>query len=146
MLLIKCPTCGTEGDETDFHYGGEGHVQRPSSQNPTSVSDDAHRDYLYVRKNPRGIHAERWLCERGCGKWFHALRDTATLAISGTYLISELAPGNPAKAKPVKAPKKAKTAAAKRASAASKKAATKTKPKTSSQKAPKRKTKSGGTK
>jgi len=56
------------------------------------VSDDAQRDYLYVRKNPRGLHAERWLCERGCGKWFHALRDTVTMVISKTYLITDKMP------------------------------------------------------
>ncbi len=92
MLLIKCPVCGCEGDETDFHYGGEGHLTRPASTHPHKVSDDAQRDYLYVRKNPRGLHAERWLCERGCGKWFHALRDTMTMVISKTYLITDKMP------------------------------------------------------
>jgi sarcosine oxidase, subunit delta len=92
MLLIKCPVCGCEGDETDFHYGGEGHIHRPASSHPGKVGDDAQRDYLYVRKNPRGNHAERWLCERGCGKWFHALRDTLSLVISDTYLITEQSP------------------------------------------------------
>ena len=92
MLLIKCPVCGVEGDETDFHYGGEAHILRPASDNPENVSDEAQRDYLYMRKNPRGIHNERWLCERGCAKWFHAQRDTVTQVISHTYLISEQPP------------------------------------------------------
>ncbi len=94
MLLIKCPVCGCEGDETDFHYGGEGHIHRPASTSPDKVGDDAQRDYLYVRKNPRGNHAERWLCERGCGKWFHAIRDTLSLVIKDTYLITEQPPAS----------------------------------------------------
>ncbi len=92
MLLIKCPVCGCVGDETDFHYGGEAHILRPASTHPDKVGDETQRNYLYVRKNPRGLHAERWLCERGCGKWFHALRDTLSLVISDTYLITEQSP------------------------------------------------------
>jgi len=92
MLLIKCPVCEYEGDETDFHYGGEGHLVRPASNNPEKVSDEAQRDYLYVRKNPCGQHSERWLCERGCGKWFHCQRDTLSLEISRTYLITDASP------------------------------------------------------
>ncbi len=98
MLLIKCPVCDCEGDETDFHYGGEGHILRPASTNPDKVGDEAQRDYLYMRKNPRGSHSERWLCERGCGKWFHAVRDTATMVISKTYLITDKPPARPKKA------------------------------------------------
>ncbi len=94
MLLIKCPVCGCEGDETDFHYGGEAHIQRPASSNPGKVGAEAQCDYLYVRKNPRGRHTERWLCERGCGKWFHAMRDTLSLVISDTYLITEQSPAS----------------------------------------------------
>jgi len=75
MLLIKCPVCGVEGDETDFHYGGEAHVKRPASDHPDRVSDGEQRDYLFMRKNPRGLHFERWRCDRGCGKWFNAARD-----------------------------------------------------------------------
>ena len=54
MLLIKCPVCGVEGDETDFHDGGEAHVRRPASDHPDRVSDDEQRDYLFIRKNPQG--------------------------------------------------------------------------------------------
>ena len=28
MLVVKCPVCGAEGDETDFHAGGQAHVRR----------------------------------------------------------------------------------------------------------------------
>lgn len=92
MLLIKCPVCGVEADETEFHYGGEGHIVRPASRHPDKISDKAQRDYLYIRKNPRGLHHERWQCARGCGKWFHAARDTLTMEIKAVYGITEPPP------------------------------------------------------
>jgi len=92
MLLITCPICGSEGDETEFHAGGEAHIVRPASADPENISDEAQRDYLYIRKNPRGLHYERWMCARGCGKWFHAARDTVTLEFKAYYGIREPAP------------------------------------------------------
>lgn len=93
MLQITCPVCGVVGDETEFHYGGEGHIRRPASHTPENVSAEAQRDYLYIRKNPRGLHHERWQCARGCGKWFHASRDTLTMEFKSFYGITEQPPG-----------------------------------------------------
>ncbi|NNF80411.1 MAG: sarcosine oxidase subunit delta, partial [Rhizobiales bacterium] len=53
MLVITCPVCGVEGEETDFHCGGEGHIARPATENPEGISDDAQRDYMFMRKNPK---------------------------------------------------------------------------------------------
>lgn len=108
MLLIKCPVCGIEGDETEFHYGGEGHIRRPASSEPENVSDEEQRDYLFIRKNPRGLHFERWLCERGCGKWFHAARDTLTLEFKAFYGITDPAPKPDNTGQPARAPRKRK--------------------------------------
>ena len=92
MLLITCPVCGQQGDETEFHYGGEAHVVRPASVRPESVTDAEQHAYLFLRKNPRGLHFERWQCARGCGKWFHAARDTVTMAFHAFYGITEPPP------------------------------------------------------
>ena len=92
MLLITCPVCGAEGDETDFHAGGEAHISRPATSDPANISDEAQRDYLFMRKNPRGLHFERWRCDRGCGKWFNAARDTVTMEFRATYGIREEPP------------------------------------------------------
>ncbi len=42
--------------------------------------------------NTRGVHFERWRHAAGCGKWFLAARDTATLEVFGTYSAQTLAP------------------------------------------------------
>ena len=92
MLIVTCPVCNASGDETDFHCGGQAHVARPASANPEGISDGAQRDYLFQRFNPKGLHFERWRCDRGCGKWFHAARDTVTLQFKAFYPITSLPP------------------------------------------------------
>ena len=88
MLLLTCPYCGADGEETEFAAGGEAHLKRfgPGS------SDDDFAGYLFERKNPRGVHFERWRHANGCGKWFHAARCTATLEVFGTYSAQTFEP------------------------------------------------------
>ena len=81
MLLLTCPCCGVSGEETEFAPGGEAHLRR---HGPGS-SDGEFQDYLFTRRNPRGVHFERWRHAFGCGKWFHVARCTATLEVFGAY-------------------------------------------------------------
>ncbi len=81
MLILTCPYCGIECDETELAPGGEAHLKR---HGPGS-SDEDFQDYLFQRENPRGVHFERWRHAFGCGKWFHAARHTVTLEVFGTY-------------------------------------------------------------
>ena len=94
MLLITCPVCGAEGDETDFHAGGQAHTPRPATADPANILAEQQRDYLFIRLNPKGLHFERWRCDRGCGKWFHAARDTMTMEFKAFYGITEMPPTN----------------------------------------------------
>ena len=64
MLLIPCPYCG-ERPEIEFAYGGEAHLARPAR--PAELDDQTWTDYLYMRNNTKGVHAERWRHARGCG-------------------------------------------------------------------------------
>ena len=89
MLLIPCPYCGPR-PEIEFRYGGEAHLVRPTD--PGSVSDEAWADYLYMRTNPKGLHAERWRHAQGCGRFFNALRDTVSDRILETYEIGRPRP------------------------------------------------------
>jgi sarcosine oxidase subunit delta len=81
MLLLHCPHCGLDADETELAPGGEAHLKR---HGPGS-SDTDFEDYLFLRDNPRGVHLERWRHAYGCGKWFIAARCTVTLEVFGTY-------------------------------------------------------------
>lgn len=89
MLLIKCPWCG-DRDEHEFSHGGEAHIARP--KNPEKLTDDQWADYLFMRKNPKGAHLERWVHAHGCRRWFNVERDTVTHTISAVYKMNEKPP------------------------------------------------------
>ena len=57
MFIIKCPYCG-DRDHSEFSYGGEAHIVRPKQ--PTELSDDQWAEYLFMRKNIKGLQYERW--------------------------------------------------------------------------------------
>ncbi len=88
MLILNCPNCGINCDETELAPGCEAHLKR---HGPGS-SEDEFRDYLFAKENPRGVHFERWRHANGCGKWFHAARDTVTLEVFGTYSAQTFEP------------------------------------------------------
>lgn len=90
MLLIHCPYCGMDRPETEFRYGGEAHVVRPAE--PAGVSDAEWAEFLYMRANPKGIHAERWRHVHGCGRFFNAVRDTVSDRVLATYKAGEPRP------------------------------------------------------
>ena len=81
MLMLTCPHCGIDADETELAPGGEAHLKRHGP----GASDDDFESYLFLRENPRGVHLERWRHANGCGKWFVAARCTVTLEVFGTY-------------------------------------------------------------
>lgn len=81
MLLLTCPYCGIAAEETELTAGGTAHLKR---HGPGSEDNDFEA-YLFLRDNPKGVHLERWRHTMGCGKWFLAARDTATLEVYGTY-------------------------------------------------------------
>jgi len=83
MLLIHCPYCDEMRPELEFRYAGEAHILRPAAAN--ALSDEAWGEYLYHRSNTRGAHRERWRHVHGCGRFFNALRDTASDVIIDTY-------------------------------------------------------------
>ena len=82
MLIIPCPHCGAR-PENEFRYAGEAHIARPAD--PETLSDEAWAEFLYMRTNPKGRHAERWRHVHGCGRFFNCIRDTVTDRIERTY-------------------------------------------------------------
>ncbi|MBV2142364.1 sarcosine oxidase subunit delta [Falsochrobactrum sp. TDYN1] len=90
MLLIRCPYCEMERPELEFSYAGEAHIARPAD--PSALSDDEWRDFLFTRANPRGTHYERWRHINGCGRFFNAVRDTVSDKFVKTYKAGEPRP------------------------------------------------------
>jgi len=88
MLILTCPYCGIAADETDLTPGGEAHLKRFGA----GASDTDFEGYLFHRKNPKGVHFERWRHSFGCGKWFVAARDTNTLEVFATYRAQSTEP------------------------------------------------------
>ena len=89
MLLIHCPYCGAR-PEIEFRYGGEAHIARPSD--PSALSDGQWTEFLFLRSNRKGVHAERWRHTHGCGRFFNALRDTVTDQFVASYTIGDPRP------------------------------------------------------
>jgi sarcosine oxidase, subunit delta len=89
MLLINCPYCGPRS-ELEFSYAGQAHVVRPAD--PSSVDAEAWAEFLYLRANTRGVHAERWRHTHGCARFFNALRNTTSDHFLLTYRSSEPRP------------------------------------------------------
>ena len=85
MLQIYCPYCQELRAEEEFACHGEAHLQRPAD--PDSLSDEAWGDYLFFRKNPKGLHHEMWYHAAGCRRYLNVTRDTVSYAIVETYPI-----------------------------------------------------------
>lgn len=89
MMLIECPWCGPR-NETEYHYGGEAHVAYP--KDPSTLTDNEWAKFLFYRKNPKGLFAERWVHAAGCRRWFNAVRDTVTYEFKTVYKPGEPQP------------------------------------------------------
>ena len=89
MLQINCPWCGVRA-ETEFTCGGEGGIVRPTATE--TLTDEQWGDYVFMRKNPKGVHYERWMHAKGCRRYFYAARDTVTHEIYAVYEMGQPAP------------------------------------------------------
>ncbi len=63
-------------------------MKRPAFDAPV----EAWLEYVYLRDNPRGPHAELWLHGAGCRRWFRVLRDTRTHDILASARLDEPLP------------------------------------------------------
>ncbi len=83
-MRIKCPYCG-ERDLAEFSYLGAADLSRPDPDAPDAAN--AFYDYVYLRDNPAGPHAELWYHAGGCRSWLRIVRDTRTHAIASAELV-----------------------------------------------------------
>ena len=84
-MRIPCPYCGTRSLE-EFSYRGDATVRRPAPDAP----ETAWVDYVYLRDNPAGPHAELWYHAAGCRGWLVVKRDTRTHEIFSVQKASEV--------------------------------------------------------
>jgi len=85
-MRIKCPYCG-ERDTREFSYRGAAGLQRPDPDAPGA--QEAFVDYVYLRDNPAGWHAELWYHRDGCRAWLEVTRDTRTHEIGSVAFAFE---------------------------------------------------------
>jgi heterotetrameric sarcosine oxidase delta subunit len=74
-MRIACPHCGPR-DVREFSYLGDATVERPDPQSADALA--RFTEYVYVRDNPAGPHAEFWYHGAGCQAWLVVTRDTRT--------------------------------------------------------------------
>lgn len=79
MIEIDCPWCGRRSRE-EFTYGGDATVTRPDEKAGLA----AWMNYVYLRDNRQGRHAEYWHHSLGCRRWFRTVRDNITNEIVET--------------------------------------------------------------
>lgn len=89
MLQINCPWCGVRA-ESEFTCGGEGGIVRPVATE--TMTDAQWGDYVFMRKNPKGVLHEQWRHSSGCGRWFNALRDTVSYRFQAVWKFGEEPP------------------------------------------------------
>ncbi|GGE37065.1 hypothetical protein GCM10007276_13160 [Agaricicola taiwanensis] len=94
MLLLTCPVCTISADEHAFTCGGDAHVTRPQSLDPSYVSPERLGEYLNLVPSARGWCREQWLCH-GCNSWFVLLRHSETNEIASAYRIGDAPPALP---------------------------------------------------
>lgn len=90
MFYIYCPYCQEHREEVEFHPSGEAHLARPAD--PDNCTDEEWGQFLYFRKNPRGLHREMWVHATGCRKFFNIERDTHNYEIKSVYKITDAPP------------------------------------------------------
>lgn len=106
MLQITCPWCGTR-EGVEFHCHGEAHIARP--ENSAEMTDEEWGDYVFFRKNPKGVHYERWTHDAGCRRWFNAIRHTVTDEFIAFYKPGDPVPELPAEFRNASAPQRKET-------------------------------------
>jgi heterotetrameric sarcosine oxidase delta subunit len=73
VIQIPCPHCGPR-NSSEFRHAGE---RRPRPD-PSTVTPQEWRSYLYLRRNPADWTSETWYHAMGCRRFFALERHTVT--------------------------------------------------------------------
>lgn len=74
MHYLACPYCNEYYDETEYSCGGETRTNVDQS----SCTDKEWADFLFIRRNTKGVLSELWFHKHGCMRWLVVERDTRT--------------------------------------------------------------------
>ena len=74
MLRIHCPYCGVR-DHEEFSYFGDATKVYPPLD---AEHHDGWVEAVYMRDNPKGVHAEFWQHTLACRRWLVVRRHTVT--------------------------------------------------------------------
>ncbi len=85
-MRLTCPICGAR-DSREFAYRGDAKLMaRPGGD----AGAETFHDYLNLRDNPEGRHAELWQHEMGCRSWLRVERDTRTHEVFDVRLARDV--------------------------------------------------------
>ena len=88
-MIIDHPLLGPR-DAAEFVYLGDASlINRPDWQNEDAPTQ--FYEYLYLRKNPAGVHRELWYHEHGDRSWLVVTRNTLTHEITKVELARDIA-------------------------------------------------------
>ena len=95
-MRLTCPNCGPR-DSREFTYLGDARLcDRPdgNADDPAVADADlaaAFHEYVHLRDNPTGAHAELWHHGLGCRAWLRVTRNVSTHAVIDTALAGDRA-------------------------------------------------------
>ena len=88
-MIINHPLLGPRDAQEFVYLGDAALINRPDGMAPGAA--DAFHDYLYLRDNPAGLHAELWYHEQGDRSWLVVTRNTLTHEITTVELARDVA-------------------------------------------------------
>jgi sarcosine oxidase subunit delta len=74
--LVRCPHCDLRPKE-EFTVRGDAAPVRPEA----GADQEAWFDYVFIRKNPKGVTREYWQHVGGCRRWLVVERDVVSHAV-----------------------------------------------------------------
>ena len=88
-MIINHPLLGPRDASEFVVKGAAGLIDRPDWQAENAA--DAFHDYMYLRDNPAGEHAELWYHEQGDRSWLVVTRNTLTHEVTKVEMARDVA-------------------------------------------------------
>ncbi len=88
-MIITHPLLGPRDAAEFVALGDASLIDRPDWQSDSAVAEFT--EYLYMRDNPAGEHAELWYHEQGDRSWLVVTRNTLTHEVTKVELARDVA-------------------------------------------------------